>query len=100
MTLTTKIDHKTTHSGEERYRSLIEASLDPLLTVGPDSCITDLNEAFIRATGLNRNESLGSKFSQHFVEQEKAAELFADVLATGSVANFPLTLLHRSGTHT
>jgi len=33
-------------------RSLIEASLDPLVTISPDGKITDVNEATVKVTGL------------------------------------------------
>jgi PAS domain len=33
-------------------RSLIEASLDPLVTISPEGKITDVNEATIKVTGM------------------------------------------------
>ena len=33
-------------------RSLIEASLDPLVTISPEGKITDVNEATVKVTGL------------------------------------------------
>ena len=33
-------------------RSLIEASLDPLVTISPEGIITDVNEATIKVTGV------------------------------------------------
>jgi len=35
-------------------RSLIEASLDPFVTISPEGKITDVNEATIRVTGTSR----------------------------------------------
>ena len=35
-------------------RSLIEASLDPLVTISPEGKITDVNEATVKVTGLGR----------------------------------------------
>lgn len=35
-------------------RSLIEASLDPLVTISPEGKITDVNEATIKVTGVGR----------------------------------------------
>ena len=34
-------------------RSLIEAALDPMVTISPDGRIDDVNEATIKVTGLN-----------------------------------------------
>ena len=42
-------------------RSLIEASLDPLVTISVEGKITDVNEATVRATGT-REELVGSDF--------------------------------------
>ena len=36
-------------------RSLIEASLDPLVTISPDGKITDVNAATLQVTGAARN---------------------------------------------
>ena len=33
-------------------RSLIEASLDPLVTISPEGKITDVNEATVKVTGV------------------------------------------------
>ena len=38
-------------------RSLIEASLDPLVTIGPDGLITDVNEATVAVTGARARNS-------------------------------------------
>lgn len=35
-------------------RSLIEASLDPLVTISPGGKITDVNEATVKVTGVSR----------------------------------------------
>jgi len=36
-------------------RSLIEASLDPLVTISPEGKITDVNEATVKVTGVARD---------------------------------------------
>src|SRR5690606_9954093 len=46
----------------EYVRSLIEATLDPLITINSDGKITDVNEAMERITGLRRNRILGTDF--------------------------------------
>ena len=53
-------------------RSLIEASLDPLVTIGPDGKITDVNAATETVTGHTRAELIGTDFSDYFIEPEKA----------------------------
>ena len=45
-------------------RSLIEAALDPLVTIGPDGKITDVNAATEAATGHPRAALIGTDFSR------------------------------------
>ncbi|MBI4294853.1 MAG: PAS domain S-box protein [Chloroflexi bacterium] len=78
-------------------RSLIEASLDPLVTISPDGKITDVNEATIRVTGMSRDKLIGTDFSNYFIEPEKAREGYQQVLAQGYVTDYPLTIRHRDG---
>ncbi|HEY3420023.1 MAG TPA: PAS domain S-box protein, partial [Methanomassiliicoccales archaeon] len=47
--------------GASQYaRSLIEASLDPLVTISADGKITDVNEATIKVTGVSRDNLIGT----------------------------------------
>lgn len=78
-------------------RSLIEASLDPLVTINPDGKITDVNEATAKITGVTRNHLIGSDFSNYFTEPEKAQEGYQQVFAKGFVADYPLTIRHKNG---
>ena len=81
-----------------RYaRSLLEASLDPLVTISPDGKITDVNQGSIKATGVARMELIGTDFSDYFTEPAKAREGYQQVFALGSVIDYPLTIRHRDG---
>jgi len=83
---------------ESQYvRSLIEASLDPLVTISAAGKITDINEASVRVTGIRREELIGTDFSNYFTEPQKAREVYQEVFAKRSVADSPLTLRHRDG---
>jgi PAS domain S-box-containing protein len=77
--------------------SLIEASLDPLVTINTDGKITDMNEATVRITGIERNKLIGSDFFDYFTEQQKAREVYQEVFEKGSVADSPLTLRNKDG---
>jgi diguanylate cyclase (GGDEF)-like protein/PAS domain S-box-containing protein len=78
-------------------RSLIEASLDPLVTISPDGKITDVNESTIQATGMPRKLLTGSDFSNYFTEPDKARSGYREVFTKGFVTDYPLTLRHVSG---
>jgi len=78
-------------------RSLIEASLDPLVTISPEGNITDVNEATAKVTGLPRESLIGTAFSDYFTEPDKAREAYRRVFAEGSVTDCSLTLHHRNG---
>ena len=78
-------------------RSLIEASLDPLVTFSPEGKITDVNEALVRATGVKREKLIGTDFSDYFTEPKKASEAYQQIFAKGSVADYPLTIRDTEG---
>ena len=78
-------------------RSLIEASLDPLITINNEGKVTDMNQATLNITGLTRNKLTGSHFFNYFTEPQKAREVYQEVFAKGSVADSPLTLRHKDG---
>ena len=78
-------------------RSLIEASLDPLVTISPEGKITDVNEATVQVTGVPRNELIGSDFPNYFTEPEEANEGYQQVLKDGFVRDYPLAIRHVSG---
>jgi len=81
-------------------RGLIEASLDPLMTISADGTITDVNQAAVKATGVARNRLIGTQLSGYFTEPDKAREGYGRVIAEGVVTDYPLTLSHRNGTAT
>ena len=78
-------------------RSLIEASLDPLVTINSTGKITDVNEATVQATGEAREALIGRDFAEFFTEPDKASEGYQQVFANGLVTDYPLTLRHRDG---
>lgn len=75
-------------------RSLIEASLDPMVAISPGGKITDVNEASVIATGVKREKLIGTDFSDYFTEPEKAREAYRQVFAKGFVADYALTIRH------
>ena len=81
-------------------RSLIEASLDPLVTISPEGKISDVNEGSIKVTGISREKLIGTDFSDYFTEPAKAREGYERVFAEGFVTDYPLTIRHRDGSFT
>ncbi|MCY7422869.1 MAG: PAS domain S-box protein, partial [Chitinophagaceae bacterium] len=81
-------------------RSLIEASLDPLVTISPEGKITDVNEASVTVTGVPRLELIGTDFSDYFTEPQKAREGYKQVFEKEFVSDYPLTIHHKNGTLT
>lgn len=78
-------------------RSLIEASLDPLVTINPEGKITDVNHATEAVTGRSRAELIATDFSDYFTAPDKAREGYQQVFAKGFVTDYPLALRHRDG---
>ena len=88
----------TVLGSEDGYnRSLIEASLDPLVTIGPDGKITDVNGATETVTGRTRQELTGTDFCDYFTEPDKAREGYQQAFTKGFVIDYPLTIRHRDG---
>lgn len=81
-----------------RYaRSLIEASLDPLVTINVEGKITDVNEATVQATGVSREQLTGSDFVGYFTDPEAARVGYKAAFANGSVTGYPLSIKNSSG---
>ncbi|HWQ49929.1 MAG TPA: PAS domain S-box protein [Methanosarcina sp.] len=78
-------------------RSLIEASLDPLVTIGRDGKITDVNGATEKVTGYSKNKLIGTDFSDYFTESEKARAGYQQVFMYGEVRDYPLEIRHKNG---
>ena len=78
-------------------RSLLEASLDPLVTISAEGKITDVNEAAIKATGVAREKLVGTDYADYFTEPEKAREGYKRVFSEGFVIDYPLTIRHADG---
>ncbi len=85
---------ENTKSQDSRYaRNLIEATLDPLITIDVDGIIMDVNEAMVKATDKAREKLIGTGFSTYFIEEEKAHDIYKEVFAKGFVLNCPMTII-------
>ena len=78
-------------------RSLVEVNLDPLVTIGLDGKITDVNSSTEAVTGYSRHELIGTDFSSYFTEQDKAQEGYKKAFQERSVRNYPLEMQNKNG---
>jgi len=78
-------------------RSLIEASMDPLVTIAADGKITDVNAATEKVTGYSREQLIGTDFLTYFMEPAKAESGYQKAFSEGSVKDYPLEIRHRDG---
>jgi PAS domain S-box-containing protein len=76
-------------------RRLIEASLDPLVTISAAGKITDANTATERVTGHSREELIGTDFADYFTDPNKARSGYEQVFREGSVKNYELAIRHK-----
>jgi len=78
-------------------RSLLEASLDPMVTISAGGKIMDANKAAEEVTGVLRDRIIGTDFADYFTEPDKARAGYEQAFFRGSVKNYPLVLRHVSG---
>ena len=76
----------------EYSRSLIEASLDPLIVIDTKGRITDMNQAAINVIDKTRHILRGTHFFDYFTEPDKAKEVYKEVFLKGFVTNYPLII--------
>jgi PAS domain S-box-containing protein len=78
-------------------RSLLEASLDPLVTISLEGKVTDVNTATEQVTGVQRDLLIGSDFANYFTDPESARAGYREVFANGFVTDYSLAIRHVSG---
>ena len=78
-------------------RSLIEASIDPLVTVDPAGLITDVNAAAETVTGYSRADLIGTEFSRYFTDPDLARAGYEQAFCEGAVRDCALQLRHSDG---
>lgn len=81
-------------------RSLIEASLDPMVTITPGGKIGDVNKATEVVTGCTREELIGTDFHGYFSDPIKARVIYQKVYESGTVRDYNLEIRHKNGSVT
>ena len=84
---------------EERFRELVEGSRDLIWSADEQGRLTYLNPAVERILGISPSEAIGRHYSEFLApgQEEKAARLFAQVLAGGELMPYELTFRKPSG---
>jgi len=81
-------------------RGLIEASIDALVTIGPNGSITDVNTSTETLTGRKRGELIGTDFTNYFTDPMQAKAGYQQVFRDGFVRDYELVIRHTSGKET
>lgn len=78
-------------------RSLIETSLDVLMTVDSQGSIRDVNSTTEKATGYSREELIGTHIFNYFTNPEKLRNAHNQVFRDGIIEDCELELKHKDG---
>jgi PAS domain S-box-containing protein len=78
-------------------RSLIEATIDPMVTIFADGKIGDVNAAAEAVTGCSRAELIGKDFSDYFTDPEKARAGYRRAFDEGKASDYELEIRHKDG---
>ena len=78
-------------------RGLIEASIDPLVTIGPDGKITDVNKSTEEITGYSREQLIGTDFSNYFSDPGSAQKGYLQIFRDGFVRDYELEIKNKDG---
>lgn len=81
-------------------RSLIESSVDALMTTDPKGYITDVNRQMEELTGRTRDELIGAPFKHYFTDPDRAQAGIDKVLRETEVTNYELVALNSNGVQT
>jgi PAS domain S-box-containing protein len=92
-----KVIQDALHEVAHYTRSLLEVSLDPLVTISPEGKITDVNAATEEVTGHSRDHLIGTDFVDYFTDPENARAGYRKAFDEDSVRDYPLVIRHADG---
>jgi PAS domain S-box-containing protein len=81
-------------------RSLIESSIDALMTTDPLGIISDVNQQMVALTGHARDELIGTPFKNYFTDPARAEAAIKLVLSEKKVTDYELTARTQTGEET
>jgi PAS domain S-box-containing protein len=91
---------KVLHDQQFYTRSLIESSIDALITTDSSGIITDVNQQMGVLTGCTREELIGVPFKNYFTDPERAEAGIKRVLNEKKVTDYELTARAMDGKET
>jgi PAS domain S-box-containing protein len=81
-------------------RSLLEASIDALITTDPMGMITDVNKQMEALTGFTRDELIGAPLKNYFTDQVRAQAGIKQVVRENRLTDYELTARASDGRET
>ncbi len=78
--------------GVKYNRGLIDVNLDPIVIIGHDGRICDVNRATTKIVGRTAAELIGTDFSDYFIQPDKARLGYEIALQKGSIRNYELEI--------
>ncbi len=81
-------------------RSLIESSIDAIMTTDPQGIISDINQQMITLTGRPRDELIGAPCKNFFTDPVRADAAIQRVLTENKISNYELTVRAANGEET
>ncbi|MDP2875017.1 MAG: response regulator [Holophaga sp.] len=91
---------KALHDQQFYTRSLLESSIDAMMTTDPSGIITDVNQQMQTLTGCTREELIGVPFKNFFTDPERAETGINLVLKKLKVSDYELTARAQDGQET
>ena len=80
------------------FRSVIETSLDPFMTINSEGKILDMNEALINVSGYTRATFNKLLFTDLFTNKQEALQVYNCVNEKNTIVDVALTLKNKNGT--
>jgi len=80
---------------EDKFRGLFEQSLDPILLVGPDGCVREVNEAAVRLLGYSARDLSGRHAASLFADEAEGVVFGKRLVNEGSLREIPVRLRTR-----
>jgi PAS domain S-box-containing protein len=68
----------------------------PMVTINPAGIIIEVNEKWVRTTGLAQEQLVGTHFLDYFTDAPAATDGNQRVFSWGNVRDFPLAIRHTS----